>query len=52
LKKEIENILDDLLQISDTDPLFQKLDILDITSSVLKARLMIRADILIQKNLL
>ena len=48
MKKEIENILNDLLQISDTDPLFQKLDILDISSSVLKARLMIRADIYIQ----
>ena len=47
MKIVIEEILEDLLQISKT-PLFQKLDILDITSSVLKARLMIRADIYIQ----
>jgi len=47
LKREIEDILEDLLQIS-RDPLFHKLDILDITSSVLKARLVIKADIYAQ----
>ena len=47
MKRAIENILEELLRIS-KDPLFQKFDILDITSSVLKARLMIKADIYIQ----
>lgn len=47
MKKEIEDILEDLLQAS-RDPLFQKLDILDITSSVIKARLMIKGDLFIQ----
>lgn len=47
MKRVIEDILGDLLDIS-KDPLFQKLDILDMTSSVIKARLMIKADIYIQ----
>jgi len=47
LKKEIDDILNDLLQIS-RDPLFQRLDILDITSSVLKARLIIKPDLYVQ----
>lgn len=47
MKREIEDILEDLLQIS-RDPLFQKLDILDITSSVIKARLVIKPDIYLQ----
>ena len=40
MKKRIENILNELIQISG-DPLFQKMDILDMTTSVLKARLVI-----------
>jgi hypothetical protein len=47
LKRSIENILDELIQISG-DPLFQKIDILDMTTSVLKARLVIDTDIYIQ----
>ena len=47
MKRAIEDILEELLRISE-DPLFRKLDILDITSSVLKARLIIKADIYIQ----
>ena len=48
MNREIEDILEDLLQISNNDPLFQKLDVLDITRSVIKARLMIRGDIYVQ----
>jgi hypothetical protein len=47
LKRRIENILDELIQLSG-DPLFQKIDILDMTTSVLKARLVIDTDIYIQ----
>jgi len=47
LKRSIEDILHELIQIS-YDPLFQKMDILDITTSILKARLLIDADICIQ----
>jgi len=47
LKRKIEDILEELIQIC-TDPLFQRLDILDITSSLLKARLVIKADIYLQ----
>ena len=47
MKRNIENILDELIQISG-DPLFQKIDILDMTTSVLKVRLVIDTDIYIQ----
>lgn len=47
MKRKIEDILEELIEIS-RDTLFQKLDVLDITSSVLKARLMIKADIYVQ----
>lgn len=47
MKRKIEDILKELIQISKA-PLFQKLVILDITSSILKARLVIDADIYIQ----
>jgi len=47
LKRSIENILDELIQISG-DPLFQRIDILDMTTSLLKARLIIDTDIYIQ----
>ena len=47
MKRRIENILDELMKLSE-DPLFQRMDILDMTISVLKARLVIDADIYIQ----
>ena len=47
MKRSIENILDELIQISG-DPLFQRIDILNMTTSVLKVRLVIDTDIYIQ----
>ena len=47
MKRKIDIILGELSQES-RDPLFQRLDILDITSSVVKARLVIKPDLFIQ----
>jgi len=47
LRKTIDILFEELSQISRT-PLFQRLDILDMTPSVIKARLMIRPDLYVQ----
>ncbi len=47
MQNSIVDILKELLRISE-DLLFQRLDIIDITVSILKARLIIKPDLYIQ----